>query len=142
MSDRIRYTVEKLFNNLFYQMPKFLFEEEFSELSNDARILYMLLKDRHELSVKNKWYNKRGEIYLIMTREEMETMLNLSPPTVRKLVEELKKLNLIEEERQGGNKPNLLYLTVKSAKNLHQSILILKIRIRLIVVTNQCQRQT
>jgi len=45
-----------------------------------------------------------------MTREEMETTLNLSAPTVRKTINELKELNLVDEERQGLNKPNLIYL--------------------------------
>jgi DNA-binding transcriptional ArsR family regulator len=116
MNNRIRYTVEKVLSNTFYQMPKFLFGGEFKELSNDTRVLYMLLKDRHELSVKNEWYNKKGEVYLIMKRDEMEEMLNLSAPTIRKAINELKKLNLIEEERQGLNKPNLLYLL--ECKNL------------------------
>jgi len=110
MENRIRYTVDKVVNNYYYQMPKFLFSEEFKSLSNDARVLYTLLKDRHELSVKNAWYNEKKEVYLIMRREEMETMLNLSAPTIRKALKELKTLNLIEEERQGLNKPNLLYL--------------------------------
>lgn len=125
MKNRIRYTVEQVSNSLFYQMPKFLFSEEFAELSNDARVLYMLLKDRHELSVKNQWYNDKQEVYLIMKREEMELTLNLSAPTIRKAINELKELNLIEEERQGLNKPNLIYLlecqnlTVRTVKNLH-----------------------
>ena len=85
----------------------------------------MLLKDRHELSIKNKWVNDRDEVYLIMKREEMESMLNLAPFTVRKIIKELKDLNLIEEERQGLNKPNLIYLlecqnlTLRTVKKLH-----------------------
>jgi DNA-binding transcriptional ArsR family regulator len=114
--NRIRYTVEKVLSNSFYQMPKFLFEGEFKKLSNDARVLYMLLKDRHELSVKNEWYNEKNEVYLIMRREEMETLLNLSAPTIRKALKELKELNLIDEERQGLNKPNILFLM--ECKNL------------------------
>jgi DNA-binding transcriptional ArsR family regulator len=128
MKNRIRYTVEKVLSNSFYQMPKFLFTGEFAALSNDARVLYMLLKDRHELSIKNEWYNDKKEVYLIMKREEMETMLNLSAPTIRKAIKELKELNLIDEERQGLNKPNLLYLmecknlSVQSEKKLQSKL--------------------
>lgn len=129
MKNRIRYTVEQVSNSLFYQMPKFLFSGEFAGLSNDARVLYMLLKDRHELSVKNKWYNDRQEVYLIMKREEMELILNLAPLTTRKVLKELKDVNLIEEERQGLNRPNLIYLlecknlTVQTVKKLHSEVL-------------------
>ena len=128
MNNRIRYTVEKVLNSSFYQMPKFLFDGEFAKLSNDARVLYMLLKDRHELSVKHEWYNDRQEVYLIMRREEMGEMLNLSPLTVRKILKELKDLGLIEEERQGLNKPNLIYLleyqnlTVRTVKKLQSGV--------------------
>ena len=128
MKNRIRYTVDKVLNNSFYQMPKFLFECDCENLSNDARVLYMLLKDRHELSVKNEWYNNNKEVYLIMKREEMGIMLNLAPFTVRKILKELKDINLIEEERQGLNKPNLIYLlecqnlTVRTVKKLHSGV--------------------
>jgi DNA-binding transcriptional ArsR family regulator len=116
MDNRKRYTVVEVLRNNFYQLPKFLFEDEFKDLSNDARILYSLLKDRHELSIKNEWYNENGEIYFIMKREEMGTLLNLSAPTVRKALKQLKELNLIDEEHQGLNKPNLIYLM--ECKNL------------------------
>ena len=125
MKNRIRYTVDKVLSNAFYQMPKFLFEGDCKKLSNDARVLYMLLKDRHELSVKNEWYNDKKEVYLIMKREEMESMLNLAPLTIRKVLKELKDLALVEEERQGLNKPNLIYLmeyqnlTIQTKKELH-----------------------
>jgi hypothetical protein len=124
MKNRVKYTVEKVLTNAFYQMPKFLFTDEFANLSNDARVLYMLLKDRHELSIKNKWFNDKREVFLIMTREEMEATLNLSLPTIIKAIKDLKKVNLIEEERRGQGKPNLLYLlevknfAVKTVKNL------------------------
>lgn len=110
MKNRVRYTVEKVLNNTFYQLPKFLFGEEFETISNDAMVLYTRIQDRHELSVKNQWYNKNGEVFIIMTRKEMESMLKLSAPTVRKIVKELIDLELIEEVRQGLTKPNLIYL--------------------------------
>jgi hypothetical protein len=109
-NNRIRYTVEKVLSNTFYQMPKFLFAGEFAKLSNDARVLYSLLKDRHELSVKNGWYNDKQEVYLIMTRDEMCAMLNISLPTLNKSLKELKTKELIDEDRRGQGKPNLLYL--------------------------------
>ena len=119
MKNRIRYTLDEVLGNLFYPLPQFLFEGECKKLSNDARVLYSLLKNRHQLSIKNEWYNEKKEIYLIMKREEMESMLGLSAPTVRKALEELKSLNLIEEVRQGVNKPNLLFLLECKNLSLH-----------------------
>jgi hypothetical protein len=91
-------------------MPKFLFTEEFNGLSNDAIVLYSLLRDRHDLSVKNHWVNEEGEVYIIFSRDEMEKMLRLSDKPVNKAVKDLKKHNLLEEQRQGQGKPNLIYL--------------------------------
>lgn len=110
MNSRIRYTVANVLSNKFYQLPKFLFEGEFKGLSSDARILYSFLKERHELSVKNQWYNNKGEVYLIMTREHMCELLNVSMKPAIKAVNELKRHNLLEEERRGQGKPNLIYL--------------------------------
>jgi len=118
VNNRIRYTFDEIQCAAFYQLPKFLLEGEFENLSNDARVLYTLLKDRHELSIKNDWYNEKGEVYFIMTRLEMESMLKLSPKTTRKVIKELKTLNLIEEERRGNTQPNLIYLLkVKNSRS-------------------------
>jgi DNA-binding transcriptional regulator YhcF (GntR family) len=106
-----RYTVNDVINNQFYQLPKFLFKGEFRKLSNDAKVLYALLKDRHQLSVENGWINEKGEVYLIFTREEMSEMLQCTRKTAQKAFEELKEAGLVQEERVGLNKPNLLYLT-------------------------------
>lgn len=112
-----RYTKEDVTNNLFYQLPKFLFEGELKNLSNDARVLYSLLKDRHELSLSNGWVNDTGEVYFIFSRENMGEILGLSKKTVIKAVNDLKKYDLIEEERRGQGKPNLIFLRLVSVNN-------------------------
>lgn len=111
MNSRIRYTLNDIVKNQFYQMPKFLFEGEFTKLSNNARVLYSQLRNRHSLSFKNKWINENNEVYLIYTRENMAKMLGCSQPTIRKAVKQLTDFGLIEEERLGINKANRIYLT-------------------------------
>ena len=108
--NRIRYTVAEVRKNAFFQLPKFLFEEEFKSLSNDARVLYALLRDRHDLSIKNNWINYSNEVYFIYSRENMGEMLNLSKPTVIKAMNDLKKHNLVQEERLGQGKTNRIFL--------------------------------
>jgi len=98
-------------------MPKFLFEGEFKALSNNARVLYTLLRDRHDLSLQNHWVNEKNEVYLIFTRKNMEEMLGLSDKTVKKAVDELKNFGLIEEEHIGLNKANRIYLTSVNVEN-------------------------
>lgn len=112
-----RYTKESVVNNRFYQMPKFLLEGDFKELSNDARVLYSLLRDRHDLSLENNWLNDKDEVFLIYTRENMAEMLGCSIPTARKAFKQLERFGLVEDEFQGLNKPNLIYLAEVSVEN-------------------------
>jgi len=115
MNNRIRVTINEAQRNTFYKLYKFLYSEEFKELGSDAREAYSLLRDRHELSVKNNWVNENGEVYLIYSRENLCKMLNVSENTVRKIINKLKQFNLIEEERMGQGKPNRIYIqTVKN----------------------------
>jgi len=106
-----RYKAEDLIKNKFYEMPKFLLYNEFKGLSYGAKILYVLLKDRHKLSMKNNWVDKYGYIYLIYTRKDMAKMLNCSEHSSIKYAKELIKYKLIEEDRIGYNQSNRIYLT-------------------------------
>jgi len=107
---RRRILLDDVEREQYFKLYKFLFDDEFKDLSNDAKILYALLRDRHTLSIKNQWKNKDGEVYLIYSRNEMAEMLGLTNPPVLKAVKQLKEFKLMEEERQGINKPNLIYI--------------------------------
>lgn len=113
-----RYTATDIARGRFYQMPKFLFDGVLKKgLSNDAKVLYSLLKDRHELSLQNNWVNEDNEVYLIYSRSNMQEMLGISDKTVKKAVDQLKKYGLMEEERLGFNRPNRIYLTAVTLEN-------------------------
>ncbi len=101
----------------FYQMPKFLFFEQFDDISNDAIVLYSLLKDRFQLSLKNNWVNSDGEVYLIFTREEMGRMLRRGETKTLKVFKELCSFGLVQEQQQGKNQPNLIYLCCPIIEN-------------------------
>ena len=75
-----------------------------------AKILYALLRDRHEASVKNDWHDDNGEVYLYFKREEMQQMLHLSNKPVINAMTSLKSYGLLEEVKQGLGKPNKIYL--------------------------------
>lgn len=104
------YKANEVDDQRFYQIPKSLISEKYKYLSSDAKLLYMLLRDRMELSSKNGWVNGKGEVYLIFTREEVGKMLYLSKPTVTKAFNQLIKHELIFEKRQGLTKPNIIYV--------------------------------
>lgn len=106
-----RYKSYEIRMNQFIQLPKELYgNKRYKHISNDAKVLYGFLLDRLELSRKNKWINKNGEIYLIFTREEVQNLINISSKTATKIFKELKEVELIQEHRQGLNKPNLIYI--------------------------------
>lgn len=106
-----RYKLNENRTGKYIQVPKELFTNNlYKGLSNDAKILYAHLFDRMELSRKNKWVNDKEEIYVIFTRKEIEKMLSISNKTCTKIFKELKEFMLIEEVRQGLNKPNIIYI--------------------------------
>ena len=107
---RKRYSINDVSLARFYQLPKFLFEGDLVNLSNDARVLYSLLKDRHDLSIKNNWVNANNDVYILFTREDMQISLRLSDKTITKSMRALKEFGLIEEERLGLGKPNMIFL--------------------------------
>lgn len=110
MSNRRKFTEQEQRNMSFVILPKFLFNDEFCDMSNDAKMLYAILRDRCSLSKKNRWIDKNGDIYLIYTREKLSIIMNCSVNTVRKGIEQLKEYNLIEEVRRGLTKPNWIYV--------------------------------
>ena len=103
--------VNEVKNNAFYQFPQWLLKEEpYKNLGDKAKLMYMLLFDRRTLSVKNKWYDDDGQIYMYFTIEQFMQELNCSNKAVVKAKKELVEVGLLEEVRQGVNKPNRLYI--------------------------------
>ena len=106
-----RYKINEENTIKYYQIPKELLTNPlYKGLNNDARVLYSVLRDRMELSRKNNWVNDDGEIYLIFSRENISELIGVSLPTVTKAFKQALKFGLIEEERQGQGKPNLIYI--------------------------------
>lgn len=106
------YKINETLNNKYYQIPQELFINSLykEKLNSDSKILYAFLLDRLSLSQKNHWFDKKGRVYLIFTREEVQNKLCLSEKTVTKAFKQLNDVNLIAEKRQGLGKPNLIYV--------------------------------
>lgn len=96
----------------FYRVPKVLFtKEQFKQLSAEAKILYGIMLDKLDLSVKNKWGDEKGRVYIIYTIEQIMADMNCADQKATKLLDELeKKCGLIERKRQGLGKPNLIFV--------------------------------
>lgn len=96
----------------FYRVPKVLFtKEQFRQLSAEAKILYGIMPNKLDLSVKNKWGDEKGRVYIIYTIEQIMADMNCADQKATKLLDELeKKCGLIERKRQGLGKPNLIFV--------------------------------
>ena len=105
------YKINETLENSYYQMPQELFEsEKYKNVSIEAKVIYSFLLNRMKLSKMNHWVNAKGEIYLIYTRKEIQSKLNLSDKPITRAFKELRETNLIKEEKQGFGKPNLIYI--------------------------------
>ena len=115
----IPYMANEILENVFYQVPKELFTNpNYSKLSSDSKLLYSLLLDRLLLSMKNKWIDNDGKIYLIFSRKEAGELLNLSDKTITKAFKQLNEVKLIYEKRLGFKKNNIIYVGKINHSNL------------------------
>ena len=98
----------------FYRIPKVLFKDKtFSKISTDAKVLYGLMLDRMNLSVKNRWFDDENRVYIIYTVSDIMDELGCAEQKAIKLLSELdikKGIGLIERKRQGLGKPNIIYV--------------------------------
>ena len=108
--------INEVKNNTFYQLPQWLFDPEYKDMSLRAKVVYALIFDRRSLSLENNWYDKNGDVYMYFTNQQMMEKLNCSEKTIISSKKELEKYGLIKEVRQGINRPNRLYIngTVKT----------------------------
>ena len=113
--------ISEVKNNAFYQMPQWLYESPYNILSDKAKQIYMFLFDRRTLSIQNKWFDEKGDVYVYYTNEQLMEKLNCSKPTIISAKKELADMGLLREFRQGVNKPNRLYIS-GSKKTLPQEV--------------------
>ena len=91
-----------------------LYEEPYkSKLSDKAKLLYIIILDRLKLSVKNNYTNDKNEVYIYLSRREVQKILNCSDKTVTKAFNELILLDLIYEERTAIGKNIKIYVNKK-----------------------------
>ena len=102
--------ISEVKNNAFYQMPQWLYEEPYNALSDKAKQIYMFLFDRRTLSIQNKWFDDKGDVFVYFTNEQLMEKLNCSNKPIIQAKKELHDIGLLREVRQGVNKPNRLYI--------------------------------
>ena len=119
MSEFNFYKSKEIYREKYYQMPKVFFtNKQYFDLSNDAKIAYMLLKDRFDYSVKNNWVDEDANIYFIFTVPELMNLLHCREGKVSKIKKELEQVGLLKQKKGRINNecgkikatPNRLYL--------------------------------
>ena len=106
------FNIKEIQKEKFYQLPKVFFTNpKYTKLSNDAKITWSILRDRLDLSIRNNWVDKNGDIFFIYTNEKLKSILNISSPNkLSKIKKELTEADLFNQIRVGLNKPNKLYI--------------------------------
>ena len=111
------YQANKVYGALFFQFPKVLmYGEQYRYLSSEAKLAYMMLKDRLEYSLRNHWVDEEGHVYFIFTNQELMDLFNCSKGKLANVKKELEKAGLLYQKamhfnpKTGKNEPNRLYL--------------------------------
>ena len=105
------YTAQEEITIRFCQVPKSLFNNQiYKGLSLGSKLLYSILRDRLDLSIKNNWQDKEGYIYLIFSIEELSNILDAGERSVIRYKKSLVKYGLIYEKRLGQGKHNWIYV--------------------------------
>lgn len=105
------YKVNEVDDLRFYKVPKLLFSnEKYINLGLGEKMVYGILQDRFELSIKNNWIDEDNNIYLVFDGEALGNLLQVHRKTARKYIKELEKAGLLIDKRMGVNKANRIYI--------------------------------
>ena len=111
---RPAFTLMKLndaISHFHMQMPRWLFSDpQYSGLSLESKMAYTFLLNRFQLSRRNGWVNRHGEVYVIYTREDLAREMQISYRKAIHCFRELAQKHLLWEQRQGRGMPNRIFL--------------------------------
>lgn len=95
----------------FIRIPKaMIVDPMFADLSVNAKLLYGVLLDRMNLSMKNRWFDSENRVYIIYQIAEIMEDFNFSKKTAVRYLNELENFGLVEKKRRGLGLPSFLYV--------------------------------
>lgn len=95
----------------YMPFPRFLLDK--TDLSDSAKILYIILLDRAKLSQKNEgWSDEQGRVYIFYTIKKMAEAMHKSEMSVKTALKALEREELIVRKHQGVGLPNKIYVKV------------------------------
>ena len=96
--------------------PKFLLKLNISET---AKLVYILLLDRARLSMKNQnWQDEIGRVFVLYTIPALAKDIGKGETTVKKALNQLIQQNLIMKQSQGTGRPNKIYIKIPAGNCL------------------------
>ena len=108
-----RYTPDNFKTNDFFQMPRFLFQGIYKHsLNSNDRLVYMLIYNHFQLSLKNNWTDNDGYVFIYFSEKDLANEACISQRTVLTCIRHLAELELIESAYQGAMKSNKIYLLI------------------------------
>jgi len=100
------------------QIPKYMAYPRFllsTDLSETAKLVYVLLLDRARLSMKNGgWEDERGHVFIYYTIADLAGVSGKSEMTVKNALRTLEQRELICRKKQGAGMPNRIYVKVQT----------------------------
>ena len=91
----------------YLPMPKALLDYP---ISNTAKLLYVRMLGKAQLSQKNRWLDDQKKVYFIYPINQMAVDMNKCATTIKDAIKELVEEQLLEKIPQGRGQPNHLYL--------------------------------
>ncbi len=86
------------------------------DLSQTAKMTYVLLLDRATLSQKNLWIDERGFVFVIFTICSLAEQLGRSTVSVSSALKELDAAGLIERRRTRFSSPNHIFVKIPNVE--------------------------
>ena len=95
--------------------PKFLLKLNISET---AKLVYMLLLDRARVSMKNDtWQDEHGRVFVLYTIPDLARDIGKGETTVKKALNQLVQQDLIWKQSQGAGHPNKIYVQIQTGNS-------------------------
>lgn len=103
----------------YLPMPRFLLN---CPISSTAKLLYIRMLGKSQLSQKNEWFDEQGRVYFIYPIHQIAVDMDKSESTIKTVVKELVEANLLEKIPEGRGHPNKLYILFPDKEGGQKSV--------------------
>ena len=104
-----KYITKEEISVAYFQFPKLLLKYP---ISQNGKVVYMLLYDRARLSQMNNWLDENGRIYVIYPITELIKHIGKCRSSIKSALKELDEAGLLVRRSGGFSKPNHLYIKI------------------------------